>query len=453
MQGTDMREGSASGIGKGSQVAGRSIGSEEVSLTREQKLEIWRTSKGKGAGNAALQPHARLLKPLSVSQVNSRQSPMSSSCSQPRGKLSSASAPETEAPALYLSFGHGMTSDHSEPNESGMLFFGASACLRSGSSDFRSSCDSESVSFRKSFPAHEIESDEAEGDPESTAFGEALCPASQIAEDSVCQPVVKFAELLSSENIIQVTSGSQVLDSVAQGRPERLLQTHNGAYPALLVTDDAWSEEELEDEVSKEDLQVQLFDTSNRLAQCTAVLQRMVEENCQLREQVDQLAILKGKCAMLESAVVEMRVVQSAAQAAEDHFGKDLPGAAILHGVPDCESADSHDYKRPRVDRKGGRGQECREDHEELSCGSVAEEVSRLRLALAAQQKEYSEERQRHMEKLMKSEERARTAQAAVTDVNQKWQQLFDSQMITLREQLKVALHQKQQKGNDADST
>ena len=56
-----------------------------------------------------------------------------------------------------------------------------------------------------------------------------------------------------------------------------------------------------------EEVRSQLFDSTSRLARCTALLQRMVEENAELKQELAELHGYKAKCIALEQSLAELQ--------------------------------------------------------------------------------------------------------------------------------------------------
>lgn len=181
------------------------------------------------------------------------------------------------------------------------------------------------------------------------------------------------------------------------------MQEERVAHRPMVVTDEQTSAQGGE----REGLQEQLLATTIKLAQCTALLQAALQDNARLTEQAEQAIALRCRCEALEAAAVELR---EQAQRA--------PAEPLPAQEPSPEEQES---------------------------------ITKMREQMAKQASQFAEERGRIVAKLIASEERARKAEAgvlaaekeaevAVAEADEHWQNLFNTQMVTLQQQLQLAL-------------
>jgi hypothetical protein len=403
-------------------------------LTREEKLQIWRQNKGRHQASSTSATRPRLFQQISSSQANSRPS-SSTSLTKPRQPASHGHASKP-VPRAQLA-GEGSSSrqrDDIKDEVHGHVMASPSpveAALAAPSDKFE-------PALERVGSVQDVATEEADSYAENDALGQ-----DDYAANMGQRSLDAFSVELPEGQVAGACNAPELRGEVQLETPIR---------PAEIPSSDE------EEEVAVEELQLQLFDTSNRLAQCTALLQRVVEENSQLRVQLGEFNSLKEKCELLESSVGELRLLHASDEFMSDEptlttdvegesSSRTLRSSAKASGSKDHGAQDEHNTVRSKRQKPDGFSDSAEESEQGQAEGSLTRtehmEIAKLRKALEDQRKEFAAERQRHVEKLMNSEQRARAAEAAMMESNVEWQKLFDSQMKNLQAQLQQALQHK----------
>ena len=239
-------------------------------------------------------------------------------------------------------------------------------------------------------------------------------------------------------------------------------------------------QDKVEDEATFFELRTKLFDTTSRLAKCTALLQRMVEENSELHKELEEMRGYKTKCASLQKSLEHVGSLyplaglqdatgtatsavasDSATQGSSDDGSK----ANSKRPADDAPCAHSPTVEPPASKRSrssspvGVKGSmnEALEVVEEAGVDAPVEmrlkamrtqaeerahEVVRLRRLLQAREEEFSSERKQLVGKLMASDQARREAEAALETNDGMWKLLVENQMAAV--QAKLAAMQQQ---------
>jgi len=110
------------------------------------------------------------------------------------------------------------------------------------------------------------------------------------AAESGTEVLVSTRSIRCADAQLQEAEAQAVLSGVLLQLPQVDQDKDDGRMDPIAET---WMEgvEEDEEQVSMDEVRSKLFDTTSRLARCTALLQRMVEENSQLKGEVAELQV------------------------------------------------------------------------------------------------------------------------------------------------------------------
>lgn len=462
-------------------------GQSAAALSREQKLELWRLSKGKPAV-----PQRKPLGAISSGQANSKRSRISTGSSgmvtkkaKILGRSSISSIGSTSDSAVDMS----AVTDVSESSLDASSITDSSLRLSTGSAAGSSSTggcgdgvgkkggssDSEASPHASSKGGNQDEDVGVEtchsvsgdgvgggegGGEDDMAEGGSMTVEQQQVEEAEAEAdqdaaAVEGETILGELSAIEEAAGSQyesIEDTVSlqeAGNQESKMipeaketaavdqendqsASHRESFILISPPKDLLSQDdELQEEIAahrsmaaKEEqtstqgggataarerraLEEQLLATTTKLAQCTALLQAALQDNARLTEQAEQAIALRCRCEALEAAAGELRQLAQTA-----------PAQSLQPQDPSPEEQES---------------------------------ICKMREQMAKQASQFAEERGRIVAKLIASEERARKAEAgivaaekeaevAVAEADEHWQNLFNTQMVTLQQQLQLAL-------------
>lgn len=428
------------------------VGEAPAALSREQKLELWKQKKGKSTTPSA-QPSRRPLGAISSSQANSKRARHSVSGggdgisdsraiktkSRPSSR-SSTSSLESTADSGNTSVSeaseNSLDSSAIDTSTSRVSIFSLANTAASEEGLHQTSIDDQNASSSKwdvqsadgGDSDVELSVDDSTGG-DLTADGSVLLGEEKANEvgggGEVTLGILGFINEVSQESLlpqqpecvateVQFSEAAET-DAVVSNAGDDVEETASfstmnpqadeGALSAAERAPEVASRGLLDGDAAKVEVDVQLARTSARLAECTALLRVVMQENERLSAQADDIGELRLRCTVLEGAA------------------KDL----------------SHEAPSQASDAAAALG------------ATSEETIGHLRAQMAQQASDFAEERGRIVAKLITAEERARKAEAAVVaaekeaevavhEADEHWQGLFDTQMKVLQQQLALAL-------------
>ena len=163
-------------------------------------------------------------------------------------------------------------------------------------------------------------------------------------------------------------------------------------------------------EPSVEMLKMQLYDQNNRLIKCTNLLKRLLSEQDDLYKKLSEHESLKERFSKIENTLAEVSLLYQVSQ-----IGSGSPGHCETNAECRCKILEDAVTERDR-------------------------EISKLRGRSASMEKEFKEERERLVAKLIVAEEGKRVSEAALKENDVMWEQLFNTKITELQSQCADAL-------------
>jgi hypothetical protein len=164
------------------------------------------------------------------------------------------------------------------------------------------------------------------------------------------------------------------------------------------------------DEPSVEMLKMQLYDQNNRLIKCTNLLKRLLSEQDDLCNKLSEHEFLKERFSKLENTLAEVSLLYQVSQ-----ISAGAPGQCDQTAEVRCKILEEAVTERDR-------------------------EISKLRGRSTSMEKEFKEERERLVAKLIVAEEGKRVSEAALKENDAMWEQLFNTKITELQSQCADAL-------------